>query len=542
MLKKILYLISICILLSSCSKDTSPASTMRIPTYGNNSKVIQEYIQMKNQNTTAKDIMKFLDKNTDQLSQNEAADIILDVLDILSQSETNYNKKLKEQLFTINKQQIVELDDKALDKEIADNGYYIIAREGLLNVVVNCDFLKSRYTQILSEELKEYLDIKGRYVIDKIIFSSYDKDTIDELAEHIIVIEKYIDNYPLFIKIDEVKSIYEEYVKVYLDNYKTFNTADGKISAKYLESYENIVKKYKDSRLGKVVTDYLNALKVSEYKKTESVNNFISNVGSKIKLEEAKVATPVLKAVVTKKNYEEKRDVGSGLWAVKLNEKWGYIDEKDKEIIPVKYDYTCVHSFSGGQKEIIVKQDGRYGAFDGTGKQLLPCIYSGLKIWNYSIAKGFYSYLFVNEKGDIFSTKGEKIGNSSESSSKDNFMDVVVTFKNGNVIIKKSPEDNKKYFMQDWKGNFLLNNIQEIIRIDVGFVAKVNGKYGAINVDGDISSPFIYESYEIICISPTGVHFDVEFTDSEGKRFDGNGKLISDKEPSTNVSNDVYGK
>lgn len=67
---------------------------------------------------------------------------------------------------------------------------------------------------------------------------------------------------------------------------------------------------------------------------------------------------------------------------VKMAGKWGLINSKGDLVIDAVYDeipdqseYDAFSLFCGGNKDIIVVKDGKYGIADLTGKEMLPCEY-----------------------------------------------------------------------------------------------------------------------------------------------------------------------
>ena len=70
--------------------------------------------------------------------------------------------------------------------------------------------------------------------------------------------------------------------------------------------------------------------------------------------------------------YDGAKDFSEGLAAVKLNGKWGYIDDTGKEVIPLKYDNAW--RFSNGLAE--VKLNGKWGCIDKTDFIVVPFTYA----------------------------------------------------------------------------------------------------------------------------------------------------------------------
>jgi WG containing repeat len=68
---------------------------------------------------------------------------------------------------------------------------------------------------------------------------------------------------------------------------------------------------------------------------------------------------------------------GHGLIRVKLNDKWGLIDEKGKEIIPMKYQ-TVSQFFTFGWAS--VQLNNKWGFVDTTGKEVIPLKYDAIAL------------------------------------------------------------------------------------------------------------------------------------------------------------------
>lgn len=88
-----------------------------------------------------------------------------------------------------------------------------------------------------------------------------------------------------------------------------------------------------------------------------------------------------------------------GLLAVNLNNKWGFIDENGRQVIPVKY-YNYVGNFSEGLA--VARLNSKQGFIDKTGKKVIP--------FKYEYARGFSEglaavrlgsrYGFINKSGE----------------------------------------------------------------------------------------------------------------------------------------------
>lgn len=80
------------------------------------------------------------------------------------------------------------------------------------------------------------------------------------------------------------------------------------------------------------------------------------------------------KIVHKNQGYQEIREFGTnGLAAFKLNNKWGFIDETGKEIVPATLQYDYVSNFSEDLAQ--VKKDGKWGYINVEGKEVIEPTY-----------------------------------------------------------------------------------------------------------------------------------------------------------------------
>ena len=148
------------------------------------------------------------------------------------------------------------------------------------------------------------------------------------------------------------------------------------------------------------------------------IGTFFNGI-AKVKLNEKYgFINDVAKEVISLK-YEDANDYSDGLITVKQNGKWGYIDKTGVEIIPLQYDYTG--DFKSGTALVYVNL--KYGCIDKTGKAKLPIKYSSLPgCSNDDIAKvlieegtftgkATYVYSFGTYNGDFVNGRPHGKGN-----------------------------------------------------------------------------------------------------------------------------------
>ena len=81
--------------------------------------------------------------------------------------------------------------------------------------------------------------------------------------------------------------------------------------------------------------------------------------------------------------YDYAEFFNEGLARVRLNDKWGFVDKAGKEVIPLKYDYTEL--FSEGLARI--KLNNKYGFIDKTGKEVIPFKYDDADSFSEGVAR-----------------------------------------------------------------------------------------------------------------------------------------------------------
>ena len=82
-----------------------------------------------------------------------------------------------------------------------------------------------------------------------------------------------------------------------------------------------------------------------------------------------------------------------GLTSVKRNEKYGFIDKTDREVIPCKYDWAG--DFNRGLAA--VELNGKYGFINKKGKEVIPCQFD----WVGDFSEGLPTVVFNGKRGRI---------------------------------------------------------------------------------------------------------------------------------------------
>ncbi len=78
--------------------------------------------------------------------------------------------------------------------------------------------------------------------------------------------------------------------------------------------------------------------------------------------------------------YDDVSKFHNGFAAVKINDKWGVINKEGKEIIQIKYDYTSILNDNG----FVVSLNDKVGILDSSGKEIVPIKYVNIRYIGYN--------------------------------------------------------------------------------------------------------------------------------------------------------------
>jgi tetratricopeptide (TPR) repeat protein len=148
-----------------------------------------------------------------------------------------------------------------------------------------------------------------------------------------------------------------------------------------------------------------------------------------------------------------------GVFVIKKEGHYGLIDEKGNLLTSVAYDYIFSYWTSGGLAK--VRKDGKFGVLNRSGKEVIPCIYSGLEL---------------RYDGVISVKKGEKWYNIDEKgkSINPNEYDKTRPLLSGFTEVER----DGKYGLIDMSGNLEM--------------FKENGRYGFFDSKGTMVIPPIF--------------------------------------------------
>lgn len=200
-----------------------------VETEENRDKLMEEFQQALD-SESAEDVVDFINKNIGKVTTIEGDRMVSNLENLLEDNKDSLTTKLialdpKGELMEIGntelffpKESIKDIRNKDLKEEVEklyNNRFKLINLEGQYYPIVDYDSFKDYYKG-LSEELKDYYNIKAKEsdqptAIDGGLYISF-----DELADRIIQAEKYIQRYGGGIRYGEIHNTYGNLLDIYL--------------------------------------------------------------------------------------------------------------------------------------------------------------------------------------------------------------------------------------------------------------------------------------------------------------------------------------
>lgn len=239
-------------------------------------------------NRTAEDILKdfgdkvedsltdageFIDKNVEKLSEIEIDQM---VSDLINKTEDGIDKvKQKIQEIEIDNELMDSFDgdlyltqdriDKLENEELRDElnrihneNYRLINLEGEYYPIVNYEGFK-RYDEHVSEEVRDYIDLKARDADKPVATDASLYITYDELADRIVATENYVKKYGEGDRYGEALNMYRNKLHAYLlglPNTPMTEIGSDKIKEDLMDSYKQTAL-IKDSSTAFIVGKYI---------------------------------------------------------------------------------------------------------------------------------------------------------------------------------------------------------------------------------------------------------------------------------------------
>jgi len=250
--------------------------------------ILAEFNKLFEENKKPYELIVFIDKNIDQVSE----DIASLMIESLEEKQKVYKEiytsaivfdwSIQEKIYEVydwdrDKCEVDKIQDdelKALISEIYDGGFKLIGLEGSFYPFIDYQYLK-KYNQRLLQEFKDYFEIMAEESNNK--FSADASITIswDDLAGRLIKTENYLKNYPgdTFRK-KGVSDLYIIYLHAYIygqDNTSSYDDQTKKVFNEVIDSYIKTKQNYPETHTGMIVRDHLTLLEDNDFKLTDEL-------------------------------------------------------------------------------------------------------------------------------------------------------------------------------------------------------------------------------------------------------------------------------
>lgn len=284
-------------LLSGCaareaSTDTSEVSgkDTAVNQEDSQAKIMAELTLLLGKSPKADEVIGFIDKNISQVSK-EYASAMLSGLEAtqkggLPELEKKYFKgnaiqnklsKVYKPGFDINKlEDIKDNGLKDLLAETRDMGFKIETAEGSYFPIMNYEFYK-KYSTYVTADMKDYIDIMA---VETSKVPAKDAALVigwEEVIKRASAQEKFIRNHENSAKLGDMKELHKKYLTFMLyglNNTPLFSYDKKVMDDDAKEVYLEAVKNSEDSSLIKLLGEYMDLLKKTEYKLTDEVEKF----------------------------------------------------------------------------------------------------------------------------------------------------------------------------------------------------------------------------------------------------------------------------
>lgn len=253
--------------------------------------IINQFNSMINKNKDCSEIIIFIDKNIGDFSKHNAGKLLdsyeeyqksklnsinqyissEDTLKILS-AEVGNDLSLK----TIKNINNPSLKDYI--KNLYDSGYKLIYSNSKYICKINYDFYSS-YVNNINLDSKEYFLLMNKEQNLNNDLEVTTKINWNDVRNILIDIEGFLQKNPKFIKEQQIKNIYSDYIRLYTLGNSTFSTFDKKniLLEDVKDSYNSVLQDKKGTDLYYIVKDLMDILSDNNYALSNKVEDYVLN-------------------------------------------------------------------------------------------------------------------------------------------------------------------------------------------------------------------------------------------------------------------------
>ncbi len=248
--------------------------------------IMDEFHALISDGTSIKEIAAYIHKNIAVATGEEVSEMILKLEELHTKrrekEEEKYLAEAVQKGFDaidrtgIDINQVDSIKDEAIKKlviESKENGYKIETVEGYYFPIIDYSFYQ-QFSSYATPEIKDYINImevESDYAFAKaeILMIGW-----DEVVNRIILMEKFLNQYPESDKADYMKLKYDNYVFISLYGLNIPPLFDNKMSEDAKKAYATSLTQSKDSKFLKLLDEFMTLVEKNDYELTEEVDRF----------------------------------------------------------------------------------------------------------------------------------------------------------------------------------------------------------------------------------------------------------------------------
>ncbi|MFX0549592.1 hypothetical protein ACOAKC_09650 [Hathewaya histolytica] len=251
--------------------------------------ILNQYNTMLKENKDGIEIIKFINKNIDIFSKNNAGKLLtsyeeyqiskLDSINKYLKSENNISTLSSEVGKDPTENKIKSLSNPNLKdylKPLYESGYRIIYSNSTYACVVNYKFYES-YNDKINSDIRDYFTLMNNDQNISNTIQNSDKINWNDISNLLLKIDNQLNKNRNSDKDKKVKEMYSEYIRLYTLGSSRFPTFDkNNILLKEVQSsYESVIENNKDSRLSYTLKGLIDILSENNYALNNQVEDYV---------------------------------------------------------------------------------------------------------------------------------------------------------------------------------------------------------------------------------------------------------------------------
>jgi len=255
--------------------------------------MVEEFETLKTGQSDSSEIFAFIDKNIESAGI-EFADEIIDFVLQFSENELipfgeKYSDPIMQQKLGTDFNGITDLEilrnatDKAISSlanETIARRYKLVMTEGYISPEIDYESYKS-YGKFLSDQMNSFIEIMASESERPSNSDAAIVIPLNDFTDRIVKLYEFEEKYSGFIRIYYIVNMLNGKLWVYMggiDNTPVFNLKNNTIIQERLDDFKLKAQKYKGTRFGDKLNEYLDLLKSQNYKKTQVIADYIDTL------------------------------------------------------------------------------------------------------------------------------------------------------------------------------------------------------------------------------------------------------------------------